>query len=51
MQEKTKVKKMRHGVGIQLFYRPDDSIMCKYEGHWKLGKRHGLFFEIFKGEN
>ena len=40
--EKAKVKKKRHGVGVQIFYRPDNSIMCKYEGHWDRNQKHGL---------
>lgn len=40
-RERREFKKLRHGVGVQVFYRPDNSIMCKYEGHWVKGKKCG----------
>lgn len=40
-KKKIEIKRLRHGVGVQVFYRPDNSIMCKYEGHWAKGKKLG----------
>lgn len=34
-------KRKRHGRGIQAFYRPDNTVMCKYEGHWSKDEKHG----------
>lgn len=34
-------KRRRHGKGMQVFYRPDKTIMCKYEGYWHNGEKHG----------
>lgn len=31
------LKKLRHGFGIQIFFRLDGTILCKYEGEWKKG--------------
>ena len=39
--EKDGVQIMRHGKGVQLFYRKDDSIFCKYEGEWFKDHKHG----------
>lgn len=40
-KQKAEIKRLRNGVGVQVFYRPDNSIMCKYEGHWSKGKKFG----------
>ena len=24
-----------------MFLRPDNSVLCKYEGEWNMGKKHG----------
>lgn len=40
-EEKAKIKRLRHGPGAQIFYRPDNSVMCKYEGHWDRDLKHG----------
>jgi len=34
-------KKKRHGVGVQMYLRPDNSILCKYEGNWVGGLKTG----------
>lgn len=33
--------KVRHGIGSQMFVAEDQSVLCKYEGQWKAGKKHG----------
>lgn len=33
--------KVRHGLGVQIYYKPDGSVISKYEGSWFRGKKHG----------
>lgn len=33
--------RLRHGKGIQMYTRPDGSLLCKYEGEWVKGKKTG----------
>ena len=40
-QEDKGAKKKRHGKGVQMFLRPDNSILCKYEGEWVHGTKTG----------
>jgi hypothetical protein len=39
--EKDKFKKMRHGVGIQLFGKDSQGNNIKYAGEWDCDKVHG----------
>lgn len=34
-------KRVRHGVGVQLFLNSDGSVLCKYEGFWDRDRKHG----------
>ena len=36
-------KRVRHGVGVQIFPSPEDSnnALCKYEGNWDRDRKHG----------
>ena len=36
-----KPKMLRHGNGAQIFLRQDDTVLCKYEGEWKLDLKSG----------
>jgi hypothetical protein len=36
-----KLKKVRHGVGVQLWGVDDTTCICKYEGQWYKDKKHG----------
>jgi MORN repeat len=40
--EHPNIRRIRHGIGVQLFGTTEENVMCKYEGHWKLDKKHGL---------
>lgn len=46
-EEKEKYKKVRHGVGIQLYPKTEDGIQCKYAGQWvkdiKTGDAHAVY--------
>lgn len=35
-------KKVRHGLGVQIQYRTDGSVISKYEGSWYKDKRQGF---------
>lgn len=35
------MKWQRHGLGVQMYYRPDGTILAKYEGSWFRGKKQG----------
>jgi hypothetical protein len=35
------IRKLRHGNGVQIFFRKDGSILSKYEGEWKKGEKSG----------
>lgn len=41
------LKRVRHGIGIQLFGTTDDNLLCKYEGEWDRDQRSGEGFCIF----
>jgi hypothetical protein len=36
-----KLKRVRHGVGVQLWGVEDLNCVCKYEGQWYKDKKHG----------
>lgn len=42
---------MRHGLGVQIFYRNDNSIFCKYEGEWQKDKKHGRGRTIYPDQS
>ena len=39
--QSNQIKKLRHGNGIQIFFRSDGSILSRYEGKWTKGEKVG----------
>mmetsp|Transcript_2469 Transcript_2469/g.5709 ORF Transcript_2469/g.5709 Transcript_2469/m.5709 type:complete len:398 (-) Transcript_2469:21-1214(-) len=40
-EEQNSLKKLRHGLGVQVFTTQSGDLLCKYEGHWHADSRHG----------
>lgn len=40
-EETNSLKKLRHGLGVQIFTTQSGEVLCKYEGHWHADMRHG----------
>lgn len=34
-------KRVRHGVGVQIFFDQEGGVLCKYEGSWDRDRKHG----------
>jgi len=41
-QKQVKYKRLRHGPGVQIFYKDDKTVLCKYEGYWEKDEKHGF---------
>lgn len=45
--ETGKVKRLRHGNGAQIFFRNDNTVLCKYEGEWVKDQKTGEGFTLY----
>ena len=45
--ETGKVKRLRHGNGAQIFFRNDNTVLCKYEGQWVKDQKTGEGYTLY----
>ncbi len=41
-EEIQKLNRVRHGSGVELYGKTEEQRLCKYEGEWDMGRKHGL---------
>lgn len=50
-EEIAKMKRVRHGNGIQLYGKNNKEEICRYEGQWELDKRTGRGSAVFPDDS